>query len=118
MAIRHILTTAIEDDPTLTLRAYQQLLRDFGVFISMSTIDRWWRSQNITLKKINTIAREANDYECSIFWDLFETLCTDLKQLIWGDESHRDNKTVNKKYGRAPKYVIHSFLWHINRNIL
>ena len=51
-AIVFVLYSALEDDPTMTLRAYQQLLRDYGVMISISTIHRWWRSQDITFKKI------------------------------------------------------------------
>ena len=104
-AIRYVLMNAIEDDPTMTLRAYQSLLRDYGVFISIKTIDKWWRSQNVTLKKISAIAKESNEEEIEAFWEIFQTIYTSLDQLLWGDESHRDAKTVNPKYGRAPRFV-------------
>ena len=110
-AIKHVLMNAIADDPTMTLRAYQSLLRDFGVFISLKTIDNWWRSQNITFKKISAIAKESTDEEIETFWQIFLTIYTSLEQLLWGDESHRDAKTVNPKYGRAPRFVQFVFLF-------
>ena len=101
--VQFILYRMVEDNHSLRLREMRSALADFGIYISLTTIHRFWIDQNYTLKKITTIARESDETECYKFWNIFKTICTDINQCIWGDESHRDDKTANRKYGRAPK---------------
>ena len=103
---RFCIDYCINIDATMVLREIRASLEEFGIFISLSVLCRFFKKENVTLKKICSIAKEANPSECSMFWDLFRILCTDIKQCIWGDESHRDDKTVNRKRGRAPKLVL------------
>lgn len=95
-AIKYVLHSGLANDKSISLRAMQQLLREYGVLIGIGTVERFWKKENYTFKKICTIAKEANEFECAVFWELFAELCTSKDQLLWGDESHRDDKTVNK----------------------
>lgn len=60
--------------------------------------------------------------EVATFWNVFDQICTSFQQLIFLDESWRNDRSNNRYYGRSPKgercYNMVSFLRGIKLNIL
>ena len=103
--VEFVLLHMIESDPTYTLREMQLLLQAFGIYVSQSALHYFWKRHNYTFKRICAVAKEARIDECERFWMLYFLLVTDINQCLWGDESDRNDKTVNRKFGRAPRFV-------------
>lgn len=76
----------------------QQPLQHLGVHVSLSTLHKYWVKQGYTWKKIWRLAKEADENEILTFWEILHTFLTDIDQLMFGDESHRNDKTVNRLY--------------------
>ena len=69
--IRFILYKSVGNDQTMRLTEMQSVLEDFGIYISITSLHRFWIDEQYTLKKIPTIAREADEIECYTFWNIF-----------------------------------------------
>ena len=103
-AAQWVLYNILDDKNTATLKEYRQALIDhMGLYVSLSTLYNFWKEQGITWKKITKYAREADKFEVATFWDVYNTIVTDVEQLLFGDESHRNDNTVNRLYGRSSK---------------
>lgn len=103
--VEFILLRTVEDDPTFTLREMCLLLQAFGICISQSALHYFWKRKNYTFKRICGVAKEARIDECERFWELYYMLVSNIDQCLWGDESDRNDKTVNRNFGRAPRSV-------------
>ena len=93
-----------EIHPTTSLDRYVgKIHSEFGVYVSRSTIDRFFQDKDYSWKKISKLALESDPIEESEFSALIKTIVTDKKQLSFGHESHRNDCTSNPRYARGPK---------------
>lgn len=88
--------------PTTILKRYQELFYNrFGFYVSYKAINRCFKENNVTLKKLSRVALESNDEEEVLFWRAFHALVPDLRMVVFGDETYRSDKTVNPTRGRG-----------------
>ena len=96
-----------DDDPTRSLAKYvQEFYGQHGLYIGKNTIDRLFERERITYKKIARIAIESDEEESALFWYCYGALVGDTNQVMFLDESHRNDKTANPTHGRGKGYVI------------
>lgn len=94
----------MEFKPSTTLKEYKQMLvQYYNVNVCISVISRFFTSRGISYKKLCCLAYESNAENIRIFMRVIHTLVTDARQLVFLDESHRNSKTANRKYGRGWK---------------
>ena len=95
-----------ELDPTQPLKKYVEgFYGNFGIYIGINTVNRLFEKENITWKKIARVAIEADEEEEALFWQCYSALVSDPKQVVFVDESHRNDKTANPTYGRGKGFV-------------
>ena len=49
------------------------------------------------------MSRESDANEIGIFWQVFDAVCLSYRQLLFIDESWRNDRTQNRTYGRSRK---------------
>ena len=97
-----IIKTLFDVNNQLTLDNCKTILNDsFGYDISIAAIHNYLVDEGISLKVITTVAKESDPESRSIFWNDFYQHCTDYKQLFFLDETWRNDKTINRRYGRS-----------------
>merc|ERR1712173_130918 len=95
--------------PKQSLDKYVDNIYDnFGFYASPSTIDRFFKSNKIKMKRLSPTAKEADLTEQYLFWQCIQTFMTDPRQMLFLDESSRDDKTPNKRRGRGPPGPVHA----------
>ena len=95
-----------ELDPTQPLKKYVEGLCDnLGIYIEMKTINRLFEKENVTWERIARVAIESEEEEEALFWQCHSALVSDPKQVVFLDESHRNDKSANPTYGRGKGFV-------------
>eukprot|EP01083_Nonionella_stella_P048535 129667_1 len=89
------------EESQLTLDELVLRLREFGYAISRSGVDKYLAESKLTLKVISRVANECHPESVEEFWRDVGNVCTDFTQLLWLDETWRNDKSVNKKRGRS-----------------
>ena len=94
------------EHPITTLNQYvDDIFGNFGLYISRETVRRHFASKVWTYKRISRIAFECDIEEEYLFWQFMGDIITDPDQLMFLDESNRNDCTSNKRRGRGPGYV-------------
>ena len=97
----------VDLDPTASLLKHvDQFYAHFQIHIGKDTINRLFAKHKITWKKISKIAIEADDEEHALFWKCYQAIVSDPEQVLFLDESYRNDKTANPTYGRGQGYVL------------
>ena len=74
-----------------------------NIYLSISTIHRFFIKNKYSYKKGSRHALESDPIQVYSYLSLLKKIITNKNQLIFGDESHRNDKTSNGRYGRGPK---------------
>eukprot|EP01083_Nonionella_stella_P063992 166371_1 len=103
-AVRDALFAKLDESCVSTLKEYQEtLLWNTGALASLSTIHRFWEDKDVTYKKCSIFAKESDPMDVLDFWSLYNCTVSDIDQVLWGDESHRNDHTSTRQYGRSHK---------------
>lgn len=107
---RRILSTAVLEDLRDLVRSSPSIYLDeivswlavrHGQHVSISTIHRSLVSLGITYKKLRRTAVQRDDITRAQ-WLADITSRFTAQQLVFADESSKDNRTTSRHYGRAP----------------
>ena len=91
-------------DPSATIKKHQiNLINDFGIFISFSTLYRWRIDHNLSYKKLTKQPKEANRMQCLQHIEIIREVVSNINQLAYFDESHCNQKLHNPTHGWAIK---------------
>ena len=94
--------TQLNNDGTLLLCELQeQIHKEFGLNISISTLRRTLNSILFTCKQVTKIEIERNELLCVAFKCHFADLVSNINMLICIDESSKDEQTVACWWGYA-----------------
>ena len=86
-----------------TLKQYQESLLNVGIEASLPTVHRFWKANNVTYKKCSILANESDPLDVIDFWSSYHIIVDDINQVIFGDESHRNDHDSTRLYGRSSK---------------
>lgn len=88
------------DDPTLFVYEVADIISTLkGTFVSRQCLSYWIKKLGITRKKLWKYAREASiELEYS-FWYHLHRADYHINQFLWLDESHVNDKTLNRSHG-------------------
>ena len=106
--LQNIASQYTVSDPTQSLnKIVENIYGDFGFYVSRSTVDRYYQSIKFNVKRLSPTAKEANEYEEYLFWQTIQAFIINPNQMLFIDESHRSDKTANKRFGRGPPGPVH-----------
>ncbi|KAK3703424.1 hypothetical protein QZH41_014259 [Actinostola sp. cb2023] len=95
-----LIRRVIEDNPELYLDEVQSWLEYLtGEVYALQTLSRCLRRMGLTVKKLHIFARQRNEYmraEFRRFVSQFQP-----NQFLFVDESSKDERTTQRKYGRS-----------------
>jgi transposase len=91
-----------EQEPDIYLAKVQErLLDDHNIECTTGTISRQLKRMRVTRKVARHVATERDLVERGLFWEHVEAHYS-REQLVWADESAKDDRTGRRRYGRAP----------------
>lgn len=94
----------LDENPVFYLDEIQDLLRiEYDLSVSISAMYQTLQDLDLVRMPVTKAAAERNKVLCARFLNHAGTLVHDLSQVLFLDETAKDNKTFTRHYGRAPK---------------